>query len=204
MDMASAPNSSGNGADHDLSVLLAFKAGLSDPDGILGGNWSTGSSSMCHWVGVSCSKRLRHQRVTALVLPGVPLQGELSAQLELAFMGKASRKSDVFSFGIMLLEVFTGKRPTDPLFVGETCSLRQWVSRAFSAKLLLEVFDEKLLQDEAISHGNNGDVLVSIFELGLACSSELPEQRMAMNEVAAKLKSIKNATQRAPHCYQIN
>ncbi|EEC68632.1 hypothetical protein OsI_37022 [Oryza sativa Indica Group] len=109
----------------------------------------------------------------------------------------------MFSFGIMLLEMFTGKRPTDPMFIGEM-TLRQWVSQSFPENLA-DVADEKLLQDEetrlcfdhlntslgSSSTSRSNSFLTSIFELGLLCSSELPEQRMAMNDVVAKLKVIK-------------
>jgi len=123
---------------------------------------------------------------------------------EYALMGQASRKTDVFSFGIMILEVFTGRRPTDPVFIGGL-TLRQWVSQAFPGNLI-DILDDKLLQDEEgrLNFGNQTDTslassstsrgnkfLVSIFELGLTCSSESPEQRMAMNNVVAKLEDIK-------------
>lgn len=46
---------------------------------------------------------------------------------EYASSGKLTEKSDVFSFGVMLLEIITGKRPTDSSHTFMEDSLVDWV-----------------------------------------------------------------------------
>jgi hypothetical protein len=110
----------------------------------------------------------------------------------------------VFSYGIMLLQVITGKKPTDTMFNENLC-LREWVNQAFPSNLAA-VVDPNIFRDgEATSsrdiqeYGllsdeqppNGWRCLQQIVDLGLQCSRDLAEERLSMKAVAAKLERIK-------------
>ncbi|CAN1187532.1 Probable LRR receptor-like serine/threonine-protein kinase At3g47570, partial [Linum perenne] len=120
---------------------------------------------------------------------------------------QVSTEGDVYSYGILLLELFTGRRPTEETFK-EGLDLHNMVKSALSNQQTMEVVDPILL-NELLHHrprnyrnhnGNNTEetrkhpeeLLTSILEIGIACSSNNPENRIDMSEVVSRLTGIRN------------
>ncbi|XP_065875772.1 probable LRR receptor-like serine/threonine-protein kinase At3g47570 [Euphorbia lathyris] len=110
--------------------------------------------------------------------------------------GKVSTKGDVYSYGIMLIEIFTRKRPTDEMF-GRGQSLRQWVIDCFPEQVM-EIVDANLFikenrnaESSERQHLQLQQCLSSIIELALLCSSDSQEDRPNMENVVARLTKIK-------------
>ncbi|XP_043816490.1 probable LRR receptor-like serine/threonine-protein kinase At3g47570 [Manihot esculenta] len=117
---------------------------------------------------------------------------------------EVSMHGDVFSFGILLLEMFTGKRPTDDMFK-DNLSLHNYVKRGLPEQVK-EIVDPKLfhmqLDADATSNHNHNlrnrrnnmliECLTSILEIGIYCSMESPQERMNISDVITQLSSVRS------------
>ncbi|KAH6767779.1 hypothetical protein C2S52_018762 [Perilla frutescens var. hirtella] len=109
---------------------------------------------------------------------------------EYGMEGKVSTNGDVYSFGIMVLEIFTGKKPTDDMFSGEM-SLKEWVSEALQENAATEIVALTLLSREDHHFSAKEQCVSSIFNLAMKCLAVLPEERINMIEAVAALQKIK-------------
>ncbi|XP_047961184.1 putative receptor-like protein kinase At3g47110 isoform X2 [Salvia hispanica] len=108
---------------------------------------------------------------------------------EFGMEGIVSTKGDVFSFGILLLEMFTGKRPTDDMF-SEEGSIKEWVSEALEQNTATELVAPALLSREDQHLSAKEQCFVLIFELAMKCSAASIDERINMIEAAAALRKI--------------
>ncbi|CAL9002470.1 unnamed protein product [Prunus brigantina] len=131
--------------------------------------------------------------------------------------GQVSILGDIYSFGILLLEMFAGKRPTDDMFT-EGLSIHQFAAMAMPDHAM-DVIDPLLLIVRDDADGDyeiyNNDIrarpvrsyhdgspvlatrleecLVSVMEIGLSCSAILPSERIQMDVVVNKMKAARDS-----------
>ncbi|KAK1422695.1 hypothetical protein QVD17_17981 [Tagetes erecta] len=100
---------------------------------------------------------------------------------EYAYTLRVNEKSDIYSFGVVILELVTGKRPVDPKF-GEK-DLVKWVCSTLSQRGLDAVLDPKL--DSCFK-----EEICKALNVGLLCTSPLPINRPSMRKVVNMLQEI--------------
>ncbi|KAE9585524.1 putative protein kinase RLK-Pelle-LRR-XI-1 family [Lupinus albus] len=95
---------------------------------------------------------------------------------ELAFTMKVTEKCDVYSFGIVALEILVGKYPNELLLSLESGGFDQH---------LVDVLDKRLAPPASLS----GQLLILVATLILKCIRENPLSRPTMNQVSQALLS---------------
>ncbi|CAO2146352.1 unnamed protein product [Urochloa humidicola] len=96
---------------------------------------------------------------------------------ELLRTRKASPHTDVFAFGVFLLEVGCGQRPVKKNEDGNEFFLVDWVLEHWNNGLLTKTVDSRLQGDYNI------DEAYLVLKLGLLCLHPLPSSRPRMREV---------------------
>ncbi|KAH6819604.1 Protein kinase superfamily protein [Perilla frutescens var. frutescens] len=101
---------------------------------------------------------------------------------EYAMLGKASESCDVYSFGILLLELASGKKPLEKLNPTTKRPITDWALPLAREGKFSELSDPRL-------NGNYvGDELSRVILVGLICADSRPEKRPTMLEVVGLLK----------------
>ncbi|MQM03551.1 hypothetical protein Taro_036340 [Colocasia esculenta] len=109
-------------------------------------------------------------------------------------MGKSpSTKGDVYSYGVLVLEMITRRRPTDEMFSG-ALSLQKWVKRHYQGQLgkVIDPSLTQILQDQNAQIRDMWEVVIlELVELGLLCTQDAPSTRPTMVDIADDLDRLK-------------
>uniref|UniRef100_K4A6Z2 Protein kinase domain-containing protein n=1 Tax=Setaria italica TaxID=4555 RepID=K4A6Z2_SETIT len=101
---------------------------------------------------------------------------------EYAIHGQLSEKVDTYSFGVVVLEILSGRKSNDTKLEPETQYLLEWAWKLYESENLLALVDKSLDPEEY-----KPDEVKRIMEIALACTQSAVAARPMMSEVVVLL-----------------
>ncbi|XP_057505757.1 L-type lectin-domain containing receptor kinase V.9-like [Actinidia eriantha] len=101
---------------------------------------------------------------------------------EMARTGKASTSTDLFAFGVFMLEVVCGRRPVEPRASPDEVILIDWVFECLERENIFEAIDQQLGAEYVVEEAE------LILKLGLLCSHTIAAARPSMSTVVQYLE----------------
>lgn len=106
---------------------------------------------------------------------------------EYAFTMRVTLASNVYSFGVVLLELLTGRRPVDESF-GDGLDLVRWVHGASSrGEMPEQILDARI----SIQSFSSRQEMLAILKVALLCTNASPLERPRMKKVLEMLQKAK-------------
>ena len=124
--------------------------------------------------------------------------------------GQVSTLGDIYSYGILLLEMFIGKRPIDEMFK-DGLSIHQFTAMALPEHVM-DIVDPSMFFEEDEEDANDDieerqiieedphvnvssrikECLISVFQIGLLCSKTSPNEQIPTNVVVNEMNAIRD------------
>ncbi|KAH8948912.1 hypothetical protein BDL97_10G002400 [Sphagnum fallax] len=101
---------------------------------------------------------------------------------EYASRGQLSEKVDVFSFGVLVLEIVSGRKNIEPNLNEDQAYLLEWVWKLYEEAKLLEIVDPKLN-----THNHEEDI-IHVIKIGLLCVQSTASKRPSMARIVVMLQ----------------
>ncbi|KAJ8760155.1 hypothetical protein K2173_011011 [Erythroxylum novogranatense] len=106
---------------------------------------------------------------------------------EYTLHGRTTNKTDIWSLGILILEILTGKFPENYLMQGydKNANLATWVNKMAKEKRIGEVFDKDMTRTK-----NSKSQMINLLKIGLNCCEEDADRRMDVKVIVEKIERL--------------
>ncbi|KAH8952867.1 hypothetical protein BDL97_09G107100 [Sphagnum fallax] len=101
---------------------------------------------------------------------------------EYATRGQLSEKVDVFSFGVLVLEIVSGRTNIEHSLNEDRTYLLEWVWKLHEGNKLLELVDPKM------NTHNHEEEILYVINIGLLCVQTIASKRPSMSRIVAMLQ----------------
>ncbi|BFG17703.1 hypothetical protein CerSpe_039760 [Prunus speciosa] len=106
---------------------------------------------------------------------------------EAALTGEATKEADVYSYGIVLLEILTGRKPV--MFTEEDEDIVKWVKRQLQRGQVSELLEPGLLELDPES--SDWEEFLLGVKVGLLCTAPDPQDRPSIADVVFMLEGCR-------------
>ncbi|XP_006351028.1 probable LRR receptor-like serine/threonine-protein kinase At3g47570 [Solanum tuberosum] len=111
---------------------------------------------------------------------------------EYGMVSEVSTYGDIYSYGIIILEMLTGKKPTDDAF-SNGLNLHNYAKMAYSTGRVMEIVDQMVYHNlqEMKTKDYIEECSICMCKIGIACTIDSPKERMRISDVIKELQLVK-------------